>query len=90
MASKAKAFVDPKTGRLVVLLNPALKGRKAARELKTGLRINNDGTPKLDKKGRQKRVTDMGRAYRAGYLAARKDSAKAWKANQAKANQGKN
>ena len=83
----AKGFINPKTGEEIVLLNPHEKGRKAAYELKHDIRVTNRGDVKKDKKGRPKRLSDKGKAYRMGYLQARKDSAKAWKANQKKAKQ---
>lgn len=73
----AKGFVNSKTGQEVVLFNPNEKGRKAAYELKHDIRVTNRGNVKVYKKGRPMRLTD-------------KDSAKAWRENQQKAQQGKN
>lgn len=63
-------------------LSPKRKGRKAAYELKTGKRYCNDGEPKKGKNGRHLKVSKTGRAYRAGYLDAREDIAKAANANR--------
>ena len=62
-----------------VTLSPKRKGKKAAYELKQGKRYCNDGTPKRGKDGKQLRLTKVGKAYRAGYLDARKDIGKAAK-----------
>ena len=61
-----------KTGKKVVLLNPAEKGTRYARQLKKGL----DHTGKT--------LSDTQRAYRSGYLDARTDSAKAFNAKNKK------
>ena len=62
-----------------VPLSPAKKGKKAAHELKTGKRFCNDGEPKKGGNGQQLKVTKVGRAYRHGYLDARKDIGRAVK-----------
>lgn len=62
----------------IVVLHPAGKGKKYAAELKNNKRYTNDSKPK------DKPLTKEGRAYRSGYLQARKDSAKAWKAKNKK------
>lgn len=54
-------------------LSPKRKGRKAAYELRTGKRFTNSGQPKCGKNGKQLTVSKAGRAYRAGYMDARKD-----------------
>ena len=64
----------------VTLLNPSEKAAKYAGELRTGIRKTNDGKYKPDKNG-DVGLSKEGRAYRAGYLDARKDSAKAYKHN---------
>lgn len=71
--------VRGRNGKEVTLLNPAEKAAKFARELKVGFARTNDGLPKLDKNHSQTRLTAEQRAYRSGYLAARKDSAAAYK-----------
>ena len=75
--------VTTKKGKTLRFLNPAEKARKFANELSTGIRKTNDGRYKADKNG-DVGLTKEGRAYRAGYLDARKDGAKAWKHNQKK------
>lgn len=74
-----------KKGKDITLLTPSEKGFKFAREIKTGERLTNAGQPKLDENGKpikigKKTTRDLqARAYRAGYLDAQKDSAKAFK-----------
>ena len=75
--------VTTKNGKTFTLLNPAEKARKFANELSTGIRKTNAGDYKPDKNG-DVGLSAQGRAYRAGYLDARKDSAKAWKHKQKK------
>lgn len=61
-------------------LSPKRKGRKAAYELRTGKRFTNDGEVKRGSNGKQLSLTKSGRAYRAGYLDARKDIGQAMQA----------
>jgi len=75
--------VTRKDGKQITLLNPSEKARKYANELSTGIRKTNDGNYKPDKNG-DVGLSNVQRAYRSGYLDARKDSAKAWKHNQKK------
>ncbi len=77
--------VTSRSGKTVTLLNPAEKGRKAAAELKAGIKCTNDHKVKRNADGSVQRLTKDERAWRAGYLAARSDSAKAWKSQQKKA-----
>lgn len=65
--------VTNRNGQTVTLLNPAEKGELYAREFKDNY---NPRTGDALTKGQ--------RAYRSGYLDARKDNAKAWKHNKAK------
>ena len=74
-----------RNGKVITLLNPAEKGRKYAAELRAGIHGTNDHKVKRDGNGKAKRLTSKERAYRAGYLDARKDSAKAYTANKEKA-----
>ena len=74
-------YVKSKTGKTVRLLNPSQKGKKYAHELEKGFKFTNMGEVKTDKKGHPKRLTDLQRAYRSGYLTARSDNAKAYKHN---------
>lgn len=80
MAVKVKS----KTGKTVTLLNPSEKGKKYATELKTGVKQTNAGVKKKDEKGKPIKLNKQSKAYRAGYLDAQKDSAKCYKARQAK------
>ena len=63
-----------------VRLSPKRKGKKAAHELRTGKRFTNSRKPKRGKNGKQLTLSKTGRAYRAGYLDARKDIGQAAKA----------
>lgn len=74
-----------KNGKTVTLLNPSEKGRKYAAELKHGIKCTNDHKIKRMPDGSKIGLGDAERAYRAGYLDARKDSANCWKAQQKKA-----
>ena len=79
----AKKVINSK-GKTVILLNPAEKGEKYATELKKGVKRTNDGHYKLDKNKKAIKLTPVQRAYRSGYLDARKDGAKCYKANKSK------
>ena len=76
--------VKTKTGKKHTLLNPAEKGRKYAAEIRTGAALTNDGEFKKNKDGSYKGLTKVQQAYRGGYLDARKDSARAYKAKKRK------
>ena len=65
-------------GETKVLLNPAGKGAKFAKELRDNKHYTSEDETKKDKKGKIKRLSDTQRAYRSGYLKARSDSAKAF------------
>lgn len=73
-----------KKGKEVVLLNPSEKGAKYAKELKQGVKRTNAGGFKLDENKKSIKLTDVERAYRGGYLAAQKDSAKCYNAKKKK------
>lgn len=75
LADKTSGETHTKT-----LLNPHGKGRKYAKELREGIGYTNDGQIKKDDAGKVRKLTKQQRAYRSGYLDARKDDAKAWKA----------
>lgn len=61
--------IKTKKGNKIVLLNPAEKGKRFARQIKSGVvQETGEVLTKEDKK------------YRAGYLDARKDSANAYNA----------
>lgn len=74
-------YVKNRRGKDVTLLNPSEKGHKFAIELKYNVALTNDGVEKRTKKGKVKSLSDTQKAYRSGYLAAQKDSAKAFKHN---------
>ena len=76
--------VMSRKGKKVVLLNPSEKGAKFAKELKQGVKRTNSGSFKLDKNKKSIHLSKEDRAYRAGYLDARKDSANAFKARKKK------
>ena len=71
-------------GKKVILLNPSEKSQKAAAELKSGVHLTNTGAVKRSKNGKVKKLNDTQKAYRSGYLKARKDNAKAWKSKRNK------
>ncbi len=71
--------ITNKKGYTITLLNPKEKGRKFADELGNGVRQTNDGHLKFNKDGTYIRLSETEKAYRAGYLDARKDSAKCYK-----------
>lgn len=71
-------------GQKVTLLTPAGKGAKYSRELREKVRYTNAGNVKVNKNGEAQILTDTQRAYRAGYLDARNDSAGAYLSKQAK------
>ena len=73
-------LVNTKTGSNFTLLNPGGKGKKYSKELKTNTAYTNDGRVKKNNKGKTVSLTKQQRAYRAGYLQARVDAAKAYKA----------
>lgn len=64
------SIVKTKTGKKIVLLNPAEKGKRFARQMKNGC-VSETG----------EKISKNGMAFRAGYLTARGDSAKAHCAN---------
>ncbi len=75
----AKTFTNKK-GRIITLLTPKEKGEKYAKELGTGARFTNDNAVKQNKDGSSVLLSEQGKAYRAGYLDARKDIGKAYQA----------
>lgn len=75
--------VRTRRGTYKTLLNPSEKAGKYAGELRTGIRKTNEGRYKADKNG-DVGLTKVQRSYRAGYLDARKDNAKAYNANKKK------
>ncbi len=69
----AVRVVDKKTGEVKTLLNPAEKGQLYARELRDNYNAKTGDA-----------LSSRKRSYNAGYLDARRDSARAWKHNQKK------
>ena len=73
-------------GEVRTLLTPAGRGAKFAQELRDDRQYTNDGAVKKhlsgSKKGKETKLTAEQRAYRAGYLDSRKDSAKAFKSKK--------
>lgn len=84
MASKKQIIVETRNGKKIRLLTPDQKGAKAAVELKKGVKLTNMGQVKRDKDGNARKLTKVERSYRAGYLDARKDNAKAYNHNKKK------
>lgn len=82
--AKRQIIVETKDGKKVRLLTPDQKGAKAAVELKKGVKLTNFGQVKRNKDGSPRALNKAERSYRAGYLDARKDNAKAYKHNKAK------
>ncbi len=76
--------ITTKKGRRVTLLNPNEKARKFADELGNGVHQTNDGHLKFGKDGSFSKLSDTQKAYRSGYLDARKDSARVYKYNKNK------
>lgn len=76
--------IQSKNGKKITLLNPSEKGKKFAKELKTGFKRTNSGKYKLDKKKKGIKLTDTEKAFRSGYLSAQKDNAKCYNAKKKK------
>ncbi len=81
---KSGTVVTFNDGTTTTLLTPSGKATKYSEELRQGKKLTNDGEVKKDKKGREKRLNDTGRAWRSGYLQAQKDAHKAYKARSKK------
>lgn len=62
-----------------VLLNPAEKSRKYAIELRHNRALTNDGNRKYNEDGSPKKLTEVQRAFRAGYLTRQSDCNKAFR-----------
>lgn len=76
--------IKSKKGKDITLLSPREKGNKYADELSRNIRYTNDGRYKADKDGVVSSLTESQRAYRSGYLDARKDIGKAYSAMKKK------
>ena len=85
MTATDVTFSDGSTKRL---LTPCGKGAKYAAELHEGVHYTNTGRVKTNQNGVARRITDTEAAYRSGYLAAQKDSARAYKANNGQRSAG--
>lgn len=68
-------------GEIKTLLTPAGKAAKYVAEISNNMCCTNDGEVKFGKNGKPKRLTAKQKAYRAGYLDARKDNAKVYNHN---------
>lgn len=83
---RAGTQITNENGEVRTLLTPAGRGAKFAEELRQGKQLTNDGVVKKHltgkRKGKEKQLTAEQRAFRAGYLESRKDSAKAFKAKK--------
>lgn len=66
-------YAKNRKGKWIMLLNPAQRGRKYAKDLSLG-RDSVTGKP----------LRDTQKAHRSGYLKARSDNAKAYKSRKAK------
>ena len=69
-------------GEVRVVLNPAGKAAKFAKELKDGKRYTNGGDEKKDYAGNPLKLTKAQRRYRKGYLDARRDNSRAFNAKK--------
>jgi len=76
--------VKTKKGKEIILLNPSEKGRKFASELGAGVKYTNAGEVKYDKNNKPVTLSNTQKAFRSGYLQARKDGARAYKASKKK------
>lgn len=79
-------IIRSKNGGPITLLNPAEKGKKYAKELRTGYKYTNDGFVKKNKNGKVIKLGKEERAYRGGYLDSRQDNSKAYKSKRSKKN----
>lgn len=79
-------FIE-KNGKKVCLLTPSERGNKYAKELRIGSKFTNAGELKTDDFANPIRLNEEDKAFRYGYLNARKDNANAYKAALKKGNQ---
>ena len=77
-AKKMAKIFKSKNGKKIVLRNPSEKGKRYARQLKTGV-VSETG----------KKLSNTDRAFRFGYLKSRSDNAKAFKHNKSKKKPGR-
>lgn len=78
-----------KSNKIVTLLNPSEKGKKYSSELRNNIKLTNRFQPVVNENGVVQDLTKEQRAYRAGYLDARKDNAKCHNAKKKKRAQKK-
>lgn len=71
-------------GTKFTLLNPSGKAAKYYAENQNGKRYTNAGHTKIDDEGNVLKLTKEQKAYRAGYIDAQSDNAKAYKARKSK------
>lgn len=79
-----KTILTTEDGKVIRLMNPAEKAKKAAYELKTGIKYTNLGEVKTDKNGNPLKLKPKEKSWRSGYLSARSDNAKAFNAKKGK------
>ncbi|MBQ8145498.1 MAG: hypothetical protein IJZ04_05300 [Clostridia bacterium] len=79
-----RTYTNEKTGKLFTYLTPSERAEKFACELKSGNRSSTAGEAYLDENNNPIKLSKEARAFRAGYLDAQKDSAKAYKHRMAK------
>lgn len=83
MANKKKMIiVKNKRGQNVRLLRPGEKSKKFSHELKNKTHFTNFGQVKVDSNGVPLPLTDTQKAYRSGYLTARKDQTRVYNAKR--------
>ena len=80
-------YIRTKNGNRICLLTPSEKSKKFTRELRVGVKLRNDFELKTDDFANPIRLNEKDKAFRYGYLTARKDNAKAYKASLKKSNQ---
>lgn len=81
---KPPIMLRDRLGRLFRFLRPGEKSRKYADELHSGVRQTNDNVIKVDANGEPIKLSPNQKAWRSGYLAARKDNMRVYKYLQAK------
>ncbi len=75
----AVQIINKNSGQVVkTLLNPSEKAKKFLTELKQGINLTNSNLVKNDSNGNPIELSEKQKAYRAGYLAARRDNAAAY------------
>lgn len=80
-AVRMGTVITDSDGEVKTLLTPTGKAAKYVAEIKSDTQYTNNGEIKLNRNGRPKRLNAEQKAYRAGYLDARKDSSKIYNKN---------